>query len=177
MLLSVNEQQFHTHYVIKTMIHTQYACLEMPGISSKEQLVELLKVYVQNILQMTEVKKDSLFDYLQDDVTGLTHEEAISATVDQLLNYIKIEDITSQAASLLVEAHYEGEADNYDLCDEISKFLFSKTSNPYFLMRSAAVDREGSYAHQWIGYRKDGEVVLETTESYFDRLFASTADL
>ena len=44
-------------------------------------------------------------------------------------------------------------------------------------MRSAAADREGSYAHQWIGYRKDGEVVLETTESYFDRLFASTANL
>jgi hypothetical protein len=68
------------------------------------------------------------------------------------------------------------EADNYDLCDEISKFLFSKTTNPYFLMRSAAADREGSYAHQWIGYRKDGEVVLETTESYFERLFAFTFD-
>jgi len=27
----------------------------MPGISSKEQLVELLKVYAQNILQMTDV--------------------------------------------------------------------------------------------------------------------------
>ena len=158
------------------MIHTQYACLEMPGISSKEQLVELLKVYAQIILQMTEVKKDSPFDYLRDDVTGLSHEEAISTIVDQLHNYIKIEDITSQGASLLVEAHYEGEADNYDLCDEISKFLFSKTTNPYFLMRSAAADREGSYAHQWIGYRKDGEVLLETTESYLDRLFASTSD-
>ena len=159
------------------MIHTQYACLEMPGISSKEQLVQLLKVYAQNILQMTEVKKDSPFDYLQDDVTGLSHEDAISTIVNQLLNYVKIEDIISQGASILVEAHYEGEADNYDLCDEISKFLFSKTTNPYFLMRSAAADREGSYAHQWIGYRKDGEVVLETTESYFDRLFASTANL
>ena len=159
------------------MIHTQYACLEMPGISSKEQLVQLLKVYAQNFLQMTEVKKDSPFDYLQDDVTGLSHEDAISTIVNQLLNYVKIEDIISQGASILVEAHYEGEADNYDLCDEISKFLFSKTTNPYFLMRSAAADREGSYAHQWIGYRKDGEVVLETTESYFDRLFASTANL
>ena len=159
------------------MIHTQYACLEMPVISSKEQLVELLRVYAQNILQMTEVKKDSPFDYLQDDVTGLSHEDAISTIVNQLLNYVKIEDIISQGASILVEAHYEGEADNYDLCDEISKFLFSKTTNPYFLMRSAAADREGSYAHQWIGYRKDGEVVLETTESYFDRLFASTANL
>jgi hypothetical protein len=148
----------------------------MPGISSKEQLVELLNVYAQNILKMTDVIKDSPFDYLQDDVTGLSHEEAISKIVDQLLNYIKIEDITSQGASLLVEAHYEGEADSYDLCDEISKFLFSKTTNSYFLMRSAAADREGSYAHQWIGYRKDGEVVLETTESYFDRLFAFTSD-
>lgn len=158
------------------MIHTQYACLEMPGISSKEQLVELLKVYAQNILQMKEVKKDSPFDYLQDAVTGLSHEEAISMIVDQLLNYIKIEDITSQGASLLVEAHYEGEAGNYDLCDEISKFLFSKTPNPYFLMRSAAADREGSYAHQWIGYRKDGEVVLVATESYFDQLFSSMTE-
>jgi len=158
------------------MIHTQYACLEMPGIFSKEQLVELLKVYAKQILEMTEVEDDSPFYELQDAVFGQKNEEAIVSTVAQLLHYVKIEDITSQGASLLVEAHYEGEADNYDLCDEISKFLFSNTSNPYFLMRSAAADREGSYAHQWIGYRKDGEVFLETTESYFDRLFASTSD-
>jgi len=43
-------------------------------------------------------------------------------------------------------------------------------------MRSAAADREGSYAHQLIGYWKDNEVVLEKTESYFDRLFSSSAD-
>ena len=173
MLLSVNEQQMYTLFFF-TMIQTQYACLEMTSISSKEQLDELIKVYAMQILEMPDVQQGSPFQYLQDDVAGLNQEEAISTTVAQLLHYIKIEDITSQGASLLVEAHYEGEADNYDLCDEISKFLFSKTSNPYFLMRSAAADREGSYAHQWIGYRKDGEVVLEKTESYFDRLFSST---
>ena len=158
------------------MIHTQYACFEMPGISSNEQLVELLKVYAQHILALTEDTQDSPYNCLQGDVTGLTPEDAISTIVDQLLNYIKIEEITSQGSSLLVEAHYEGEADNYDLCDEISKFLFSKTPNPYFLMRSAASDREGSYAHQLIGYWKDSEVVLEKTESYFDRLFSPNAD-
>jgi len=159
------------------MIHTQYACLEMPGISSKEQLVDLLRVFAQQILELNEVKQDSPFRYLQDDVEGLSQEEAISTITNKLLNYINIESITSEGASLLVEAHYEGEADNYDLCDEISKFLFSKTTNPYFLMRSAAADRDGSYAHQWIGYRKDRDVVLETTESYFDQLFAFNADL
>lgn len=165
-----------THYFIKTMIHTQYACLEMPGISSKEQLVELLKVYAKQILEMTEVEDDSPFYELQDAVFGQKKEEAIVSTVAQLLHYVKIEDITSQGASLLVEAHYEGDADNYDVCDAIAKFLFSKTSSPYFLMRSAAADRCGSYSHQWIGYWKEDAVVLEKTETYFDRLFASSAD-
>ena len=158
------------------MIHTQYACLDIPGISSKEQLVDLLRVFAQQILEMNEVKQDSPFRYLQDDFEGLSQAEAICTITNKLLNYINIECITSQGSSLLVEAHYEGEADNYDLCDEISKFLFSKTPNPYFLMRSAAADREGSYAHQLIGYWKDNEVVLEKTESYFDRLFSSSAD-
>ena len=158
------------------MIHTQYACLEVPNISSKEQLVELLEVYAKQILEMTEVEDDSPFYELQDVVFGQKKEEAIVSTVAQLLNYIKIEYIASQGATLLVEAHYEGDADNYDLCDEISKFLFSKTSNSYFLMRSAAADRCGAYSHQWIGYWKGDEVVLEKTESYFDRLFASNAD-
>ena len=158
------------------MIHTQYACLEMPNISSKEQLVELLEVYAKQILEMTEVEDDSPFYELQDVVFGQKKEEAIVSTVAQLLNYIKIEYIASQGATLLVEAHYEGDADNYDLCDEISKFLFSKTSNPYFLMRSAAADRCGAYSHQWIGYWNEGEVVLEQQESYFDRLVGSNAD-
>jgi hypothetical protein len=158
------------------MIHTQYACLEMPCVSSKEQLVELLKVYAKQILEMPEVQQDSPFDYLQQDVEGLSQEEAITAIVSQLLHYTDIEDVTSQGASVVVQAHYEGDADNYDLFEAISKFLFPKSSKPYFLMRSAAADRAGAYSHQWIGYWKEGEVVVELTESYFDRLFVSSAD-
>lgn len=158
------------------MIHTQYACLEMPGISSKEQLAELLQVFAEQVLEIPDAEPDSPFAYLQDDVEELSKEEAASTILSQLLNYIDIEYISAQGASVTVQAHYEGDADNYDLCDEISKFLFSKTSSPYFLMRSAAVDRCGAYSHQWIGYWKGDEVVLEKTESYFDRLFASNAD-
>jgi len=155
------------------MIHTQYACLEMPSISSEEQLAELLKVFAEQILEMPNTESDSPFAYFQDVTNGLSKEEAINTILSQLLNYIDIEYINVQGASVIVQAHYEGDADNYDLCDEISKFLFTKTAKPYFLMRSAAADREGAYAHQWVGYRKDGGVVLESTEKFLDQLFAS----
>jgi hypothetical protein len=158
------------------MIDTQYTCLELPGISTKEQLTDLLSVYAELILELPEVEEDSIFQYLQDDVEGQERQQAVDIATNKLLNYIKIEDITSQGASVVVQAHYEGDADNYDLCEAISKFLFPKSSKPYFLMRSAAADRAGAYSHQWVGYWKEGEVVVELTESYFDRLFASSAD-
>jgi len=77
------------------MIHTQYACLDIPGISSKEQLVDLLRVFAQQILEMNEVKQDSPFRYLQDDVEGLSQAEAICTITNKLLNYINLECITS----------------------------------------------------------------------------------
>lgn len=159
------------------MIHTQYACLDIPSISSKEQLTELLQVFAEQVLELPDTDPDSPFAYLQDDVEGLSKEEATKTILSQLLYYIDIEYISAQGASVIVQAHYEGDADNYDLCDEISKFLFTKTAKPYFLMRSAAADREGAYAHQWVGYRKDGSVVLESTEKFLDQLFASKPEL
>jgi hypothetical protein len=159
------------------MIHTQYACLDIPSISSKEQLTELLQVFAEQVLELPDTDPDSPFAYLQDDVEGLSKEEATKTILSQLLHYIDIEYISAQGASVIVQAHYEGDADNYDLCDEISKFLFTKTAKPYFLMRSAAADREGAYAHQWVGYRKDGGVVLESTEKFLDQLFASKPEL
>lgn len=155
------------------MIHTQYTCLELPGITSKDQLTETLKVYAKQILAMTEVEEDTFFQYLQDDVADKEQEQAIQETTEKLLKYIDIEHLSSNGASIVVEAHYEGDNDNYDLCEAISKFLFSQYSQPYFLMRSAAADRDGSYSHQWVGYWSNGEVLVEKTESYFDRLFKS----
>lgn len=167
----------YAHYsYYKKMIAIKYACLEMPSISSKEQLVELLKVYAKQILEMAEVQQDCPFYHFQDFVAGQNWEEDLRATVDELMKYIKIEDITSQGTSVIVEANYDKEADDCELCEGISMFLFSKTSCPYFLMRSAAADRAGAYSHQWIGYWKEGEVVLDDTESYFDQLFTSNVD-
>ena len=158
------------------MISTQYTCLEMPGISSKEQLLELLRVYADLILQMSELAYDSPYFSLKNAALSLERDTAIHVTVQSLLTYITIEDISSVGASLIVEAQYEGDADNFDLCKEISKFLFSKTSNLYFLMRSAATDKIGSYSHQWVGFWKDDEVVVQNTAVYFDQLFGVTTD-
>ena len=157
------------------MIDTKYTCLDLIGIHTKEQVTDLLRVYADLILQMPEVEQDSVFQYLQDDVDGQDKQEAIDAIAEKLMNYIKIEDVTSDRTVVIVESHYEGDADSHDLFEEISKFLFSKSTEPYFLMRSAAADRWGSYSHQWVGYWKDGVIVVEKTESYFDRVFASNA--
>ena len=148
----------------------------MPGVSSKEQLLELLKDYAELILQMGELAYDSPYLSLKNAAISLDRDTAIHLTVQSLLTYITIENISSVGASLIVEAQYEGDADNFDLCKEISKFLFSKTSNFYFLMRSAATDQAGSYSHQWVGFWRDDEVVVLNTAAYFDQLFAVTTD-
>ena len=74
------------------MIDTQYTCLELPGISTKEKLTDLLSVYAELILELPEVEEDSIFQYLQDDVEEQERQQAVDITTNKLLNYIKIED-------------------------------------------------------------------------------------
>ena len=158
------------------MIHTQYAHLEMPSISSKEQLTELLQIFAEQVVEKQDAEANSPFAYLQDYIEGLSKEEDTKTILSELMNYVDIEGFSAQGALVIVQAHYEGDADNYDLCDEISKFLFDQTMQPYFLMRSATADRDGAYAHQRVGYRKDGAVVLESTKTFFDQLFTSSSE-
>lgn len=157
------------------MIHTQYSCLELTGISTKAQLVSTLEVFAKQILEMPEVEHDSPFENLRDSAAGLSQDEDIKLLTAELLKYVVVEDITDKGASAIVEAQEDSDTDNYDLCEAISKFLFAQSGQQYFLMRSAAADRDGAYSHQWVGYWKDGAVVVEKTESYFDRVFTSTA--
>jgi len=159
------------------MINTQYAYLEIPSITSKEELTELLKVFAEQVVENPDAEPDSPFDYLQDYITGSNKEEDTRTILSLLMNYVDIEGFNAQGALVvIVQAHYEGDADNYDLCDEISKFLFNKTTQPYFLMYSAAADEYGTSADQWIGYRKNGGVIFESTKKFFDQLFTSKSE-
>jgi len=157
------------------MIQTQYSCLELPGIATKAQLVDALEVFAKQILEMPEIEQDSPFENLRDDAKGLNKDEDVKLVTDELLKYVVIEAVTPERASVILEAQYDSDTDNYGLCEEITKFLFAQSGQPYFLVRSAAIDRDGAYSHQWVGYWKDGAVVVEKTESYFDRVFTSTA--
>ena len=89
----------------------------------------------------------------------------------ELCKYVECVEFKEGSASIVVHYEYDSERDDCDLFEELCKFLFSRTSSPFFQIHSAAFDNAGSYSHQWIGYRKDGKIFLENSGDYFERVF------
>ncbi len=92
-----------------------------------------------------------------------------------LWKHVKDLEFSEGRASLVVSAEAADDAYDTDLNQALIKFLFSKSGASHFLMRSAAFDKWGGYSHQWIGYWRDGEVVLEHTDDYFERIFQQSS--
>jgi len=90
---------------------------------------------------------------------------------DKLWPYLDQIETSEGKTSLIVRSEYDSDYDDTEVADEIAKHLFSKTGNTHFIMRSAAFDNCGGYSHQWIGYLKEGEVVLKHTDKYFREMF------
>lgn len=102
---------------------------------------------------------------------SISAEQALVKVEGALWSYLDHIETAEGKTSLIVRSEYDSDYADTDIADEIAKYLFSKTGNTHFIMRSAAFDKCGGYSHQWVGYPKKGEIVLEHTDDYFREIF------
>ncbi len=149
-----------------------YSCLNFGQISSKDTIDALLLEYAQMVWHNYHEtgKHPEHFYSLEDDLPSSEHE-CTGVIAQEIWKYIDNLEFGDGGTSLVVSYEYDSEKDDSDLAESLTKFLFSKSGMTHFLMRSAAFDKCGGYSHQWIGYWSNGEVVLDDTVEYFDRIF------
>lgn len=154
-------------------IDEHYCCLEIDGVKSADDLNVILSEYAQIIWQnLQEAGEHPNHFYSVEVEIPSTLEAAVPMITAELSKYVDCDTFNDDGtASIVVRAQYDSERDDTELLVDLCKFLFNKTLSPSFLIRSAAFDNCGGYSHQWIGYRKDGDIVLEHTDEYFQRVF------
>jgi hypothetical protein len=153
-------------------IEERYCCLEINGISSKTELDVVLQEYAQVIWQTSQhtgEHPDHFYSFEEGIPADL--EEAVPMITAELWKYVECVEFKEGSASIVVHYEYDSERDDCDLFEELCKFLFARSLSPYFEIISAAFDNAGCYSHHWIGYRKDGMIVLEHSSDYLQRVF------
>jgi len=159
-------------FIMSWNIEERYCCLEIDCIRSKTELDVVLQEYAQVIwqtLQHTGECPEHFYSVEEEIPSRL--EEAVPMITAELWKYAECVEFKERSVSIVVHYEYDSERDDSDLFEELCKYLFSRTSSPFFQIHSAAFDNAGSYSHQWIGFRKDGKIFLENSGDYFERVF------
>lgn len=154
-------------------MYSKYSCLDLPAVHTNEDLDDLISSYASSIyeeFQQTDALPDDL-DHLSDALSAATSTDALKEIDTALRTYLKDIRFGANGCSLIAEIPSDNDREYSDVLEPFCTFLFSRSGATHFLMRSAAFDRDGAYAHQWIGYWRDGEVVTEHTDQYFQRVF------
>jgi len=155
-------------------MYSKYSCLDLPAIKTKEDLDVLISSYASSIyeeFQETDALPDDL-DELTDAISAASGTDAIEQIATVLRSYLKDIHFGANGCSVVVELPSDNERDCSDVLEPFCTFLFSRSGATHFLMRSAAFDRDGGYSHHWIGYWKDGAVVTEHCDRFFQQLFS-----
>jgi len=153
----------------------QYVCLDFKQELADKEIRSMLAELAPILLQKHQANPNdfwSLEEIALDLEDGSTSEAQAIANIESALwSYLDHIETAEGKTSLVVRSEYDSDYDDTDIADEIAKYLFSKTGNTHFIMRSAAFDNSGGYSHQWIGYLKEGKVVLKHTDEYFSEMF------
>jgi hypothetical protein len=153
-------------------IEEHYCCLEIEGVCSKGELNEVLKDFAKKIwekLQETGEYPEHFYSVEEEVPAGL--DKALPVITAELWKYVSINDFNEGTASITIQYEYDSEKGDCELFENLCKFLFARSLALFFQIHSAAFDNSGSYSHQWVGYRKDGEIVLEYSDDYLKRVF------
>jgi hypothetical protein len=153
----------------------RYAALELHEVKSSEALHSLLQSFASIILQEyreTEGYPECMDDVFCDLENGefSSDDEIIKAISDVFALYLDTIQHREDGTFLLVRSEYDSEYSDMDFLEKFVIYLFAKSHNPYFLIRSAAFDKAGGYSHFWIGRHKDGAVVVEYLPDCLDAL-------
>ena len=153
-------------------IGERYCCLELDHIENDTWLDELLNEYAAQILTCLDSNIDTP-DHLQcirEELLG-NQDVDIQMISDEVRAYISTKHLDSGKASMLIRCQSEDGNYDVDLFEDICKFFFSRSSESHLLIRSAEFDKGGGYWHQWVGYHKDGEIVVKNTDAFFRDFF------
>jgi len=153
----------------------QYACLEFKQESSEKEIRSMLAELAPVLLRKHQTSPNdfwSLEEIALDLEDGsISNAQAYTQITNKLWLYLDQIKIIEGKTNLVVRSEYDSDYDDTEIANEIAKHLFLKAGDTHFIMRSAAFDNCGGYSHQWIGYFKGGEVVLNHTDEYFREMF------
>ena len=153
----------------------QYACLEFKQELSEKEIRAMLAELAPILLRKHQVNPNDFWSLeeiaLDLEDSSISIAQALAQIENKLWSYLVQIEMTEGKANLIVRSEYDSDYDDTEIAEEIAKHLFSKTGNTHFIMRSAAFDNGGGYSHQWIGYFKEGEIVLKHTDEYFRAMF------
>lgn len=155
----------------------KYACIEFQQEFTEKEIRSMLTELAPIILQKHQASPRDFWSI--EEIALELADESISekqalTTIDKVLwRYIDQIEAADGKTSLIVRCEYDSAYEDEEVAQEIAKYLFLKTGNTHFIMRSASFDKCGGYSHQWIGYFKEGEVGLKHTDDYFQQMFES----
>lgn len=170
-----NYKPLNLKLIMSWNVEYRYAALELQEIKSPEELHLLLHSFASSILQEYR-ETANIPDCMEDVVWDIEHgefssdDETIQAIADVSALYLININYKESGTFLLVRSEYDSEYSDADFLEKFASYLFAKSHDPYFLIRSAAFDKAGGYSHFWIGRRKDGAVVVEYLPDCLDAL-------
>lgn len=175
-----NHKPLNLNLIMSWNLEYRYAALELQEIKSPEELHLLLQSFASSILQEYR-ETANIPDCMEDVAWDMEHgefssdDEIIKAITQIASLYLDEVEHTEDGATLTVRSEYDSEYYDTDFADQLAGYLFSKSHNPYFLIRHAAFSDWGGCSHPWIGRRKDGAVVVEYLPDCLDALLQEPA--
>jgi hypothetical protein len=156
-------------------ISYRYAFLEFKQELPEKEIRSMLAELAPILLQKHQADPNNFWSFeeiaLDIEDASISEEQALTKIEGALWSYLNHIETVEGKTSLIVRSEYDSDYADTDIADEIAKHLFSKTGNTHFITCSAAFDNCGGYSHQWIGYFKEGEIVLKHTHEYFEEMF------
>ena len=156
-------------------LNSYYTFISLAGIPDATAFNQLLKKFAVSILPDLLANDDHdlwcAFDSIREELEEAADEaEALEAMVGELPDYFS--DFTYQdgGVSFLLGSECDTDADCDDLVDAVATFLLPYATDPYLVLSSAAFDRGGGYAHQFLLYRSGDSLVRESVTEFLERL-------
>jgi hypothetical protein len=153
-------------------IEEHNCCLELPAINSSNTLKQLITESAQEIwMEWKETQwAPGHFDCIDKELNR-SAEVSIPIITREIAEYLCDVHHTHEKTSLVVRFNPDCKHSDRDFFEQVCEFLFKESKASHCLVRSAAFDKAGGYSHQWVGYWKDGQIVTEHTDGFFERFF------
>ena len=154
-------------------LSAQSCCFELTHVTQRSTFEELLNLMAEDVW-IDFIKNNSTPEHFEDHDIPECREKAIPFIANELKNYIIEFDCTEKGTSFIIYSEYDTEErSDSDLADEIARFFLLNSDQNYCLTQSAAFDRAGGYAHQWITIKERGQTYTMNMYQFMDMLSRS----